>query len=38
MGEKAKAAALFKQALAVNPNNPEKVELEKMIVEGEGKK
>ncbi len=38
LGEKAKAAPLFKQALAVNPGNPEKLQLEKMIAEGEGKK
>ncbi len=38
MGEKAKAAALFKQALAVNPDHPEKAELEKMIAAGEGRK
>ena len=38
MGEKAKAAALFKQALNVNPDHPEKAELEKMISAGEGRK
>ncbi len=36
-GEQAKAAALFKSALAVNPNPPEKAELEKMVTAGEGK-
>jgi Flp pilus assembly protein TadD len=36
-GEKAKAAPLFKKALALNPQNPEKPQLEKMIAEGEGK-
>ncbi len=38
MGEKAKAVALFKQALNVNPNHPEKAELEKMIAAEEGRK
>ncbi len=33
-GEKAKAAAWFKQALALNPDNPERAELEKMIAAG----
>jgi tetratricopeptide (TPR) repeat protein len=37
MGEKAKAAPLFKKALSLNPNHPEKAELEKMIQEGEKK-
>jgi tetratricopeptide (TPR) repeat protein len=37
MGEKAKAAPLFKKALSLNPNNPEKAQLEKMIQEGEKK-
>ncbi len=37
-GEKAKAAPLFKQVLALNPQHPEKLQLEKMIAEGEGKK
>jgi tetratricopeptide (TPR) repeat protein len=37
MGEKAKAAPLFKKALSLNPNHPEKAELEKMIKEGEKK-
>lgn len=33
-GEKAKAAPLFKKALKLNPDHPEKAELEKMIQEG----
>lgn len=33
-GEKAKAAPLFKKALALNPQHPEKEQLEKMIAEG----
>jgi tetratricopeptide (TPR) repeat protein len=37
LGEKAKAAPLFKKALTLNPNHPEKAQLEKMIQEG-GKK
>jgi tetratricopeptide (TPR) repeat protein len=37
-GDKAKAAPLFKQALALNPGHPEKAQLEKMIAEGESKK
>jgi tetratricopeptide (TPR) repeat protein len=37
-GEKAKAAPLFKQALTLNPDHPEKAQLEKMIAEGEGLK
>ncbi len=37
MGEKDKAAPLFKKALSLNPNHPEKAELEKMIQEGEKK-
>jgi tetratricopeptide (TPR) repeat protein len=32
-GEKAKAAPLLKKALALNPQHPEKAELEKMIAE-----
>ncbi len=36
-GDKARAAALFKKALRLNPNHPEKAEFEKMIAEGEGK-
>lgn len=35
LGERAKAAPLFKKALALNPGHPEKAELEKMIREGE---
>jgi tetratricopeptide (TPR) repeat protein len=35
MGERAKAAPLFKQALEINPNHPEKAQIEKMIAEGE---
>ncbi len=35
MGEKAKAAPLFKKALEINPDHPEKAQLEKMIAEGE---
>jgi tetratricopeptide (TPR) repeat protein len=35
MGEKAKAAPLFKKALTLNPNHPEKAQLEKIIKEGE---
>lgn len=37
MGEKAKAAPLFKKALSLNPNHPEKAEFEKMIKEGKEK-
>ncbi len=37
-GDKAKAAPLFKKALILNPDNPERAQLEKMIAEGEGKK
>ncbi len=37
MGEKAKAAPLFKKALKLNPEHPEKFQIEKMIAEGEGK-
>jgi tetratricopeptide (TPR) repeat protein len=36
-GEKDKAAALFKKALELNPNHPEKAEIEKMIAAGEPK-
>jgi Ca-activated chloride channel homolog len=36
-GDKAKAAPLFKKALTLNPNHPEKAQLEKMIQEGWGK-
>jgi len=34
-GEKGKSAALFKKALELNPNHPEKAEIEKMIAAGE---
>ncbi|MFZ5448866.1 MAG: tetratricopeptide repeat protein [Thermodesulfobacteriota bacterium] len=34
-GQKAKAAPLFKKALELNPNHPEKLTLQKMIAEGE---
>ena len=34
-GEKAKAAPLFKKALALNPQHPERARFEKMIAEGE---
>jgi tetratricopeptide (TPR) repeat protein len=37
-GDKAKAAPLFKKALTINPNHPEKAQLEKMIQEGGGKR
>jgi tetratricopeptide (TPR) repeat protein len=37
-GDKAKAAPLFKKALALNPGHPEKAKLEKMIAEGEAQK
>ncbi len=36
-GDKAKAAPLFKKALTINPNHPEKAQFEKMIREGGGK-
>jgi protein O-GlcNAc transferase len=36
-GQKDKAAALFKKALALNPNHPEKAEIQKRIAEGEAK-
>ena len=36
-GEKAKAAALFKKALELKPDHPEKAEIEKMITAGESK-
>jgi len=36
-GEKAKAAPLFKKALALNPQHPEKAQFEKMIAEGEAR-
>ncbi|MDI6855010.1 MAG: tetratricopeptide repeat protein [Deltaproteobacteria bacterium] len=35
IGEKAKAAPLFKKALEVNPQHPEKEEIKKLIAEGE---
>jgi len=35
MGDKAKAAPLFKKALEINSNHPEKAQIEKMIAEGE---
>ncbi len=38
LGEKAKAAPLFKRVLALNPDYPDKAELEKLIAEGKGKK
>ncbi len=34
-GQKAKAAPLFKKALELNPDHPEKLALQKMIKEGE---
>jgi tetratricopeptide (TPR) repeat protein len=37
-GEKAKAAPLFKKALALHPDHPEKAQVEKMIAEGEAPK
>jgi cytochrome c-type biogenesis protein CcmH/NrfG len=36
-GDKGKAAALFKKALELKPDHPEKAEIEKMIAAGEGK-
>ena len=36
-GQKDKAATLFKKALELNPNHPEKAEIEKMIAAGEPK-
>ena len=36
-GEKGKAAALFKKAMELNPNHPEKAEILKMIAAGEPK-
>ncbi len=38
MGEKSKAAPLFKKALALNPDHPEKEMVERMIAEGEAEK
>jgi tetratricopeptide (TPR) repeat protein len=37
MGDKVKAAPLFKKALELNPSHPEKADFEKMIAEGEKK-
>ena len=37
LGDKAKAASLFMKALRLNPNHPEKAQLEKMIKAGEKK-
>jgi len=34
-GQKGKAAALYKKALELNPNHPEKAEIQKLITEGE---
>lgn len=36
-GQPAKAAPLFKKALELNPNHPEKAEIQKMIAAGEPK-
>jgi len=36
-GEKGKAAALFKKALELKPDHPEKAEIQKWIAEGEAK-
>jgi cytochrome c-type biogenesis protein CcmH/NrfG len=36
-GEKGKAADLFKKALELNPDHPEKAQIEKMITAGESK-
>lgn len=36
-GHKDKAAALFKKALELNPNHPEKAEIQKLIAAGEAK-
>lgn len=36
-GQKAKAAALYKKALELNPNHPEKAEIQKLIAAGEPK-
>uniref|UniRef100_A0A7V4G7C8 Tetratricopeptide repeat protein n=1 Tax=Desulfobacca acetoxidans TaxID=60893 RepID=A0A7V4G7C8_9BACT len=38
LGDKAKAAPLFKKALTLKPDHPERAELEKIIKEGEKKK
>jgi tetratricopeptide (TPR) repeat protein len=37
LGEKAKAAPLLKKALELNPNHPDKAQMEKMIAEGAGR-
>ncbi len=36
-GQRAKAAPLFKKALELNPNHPERAEIQKMIAAGEPK-
>jgi tetratricopeptide (TPR) repeat protein len=36
-GDKTKAAPLFKKALDLKPDHPEKAQIEKMIAEGEGR-
>jgi tetratricopeptide (TPR) repeat protein len=36
-GRKDKAAPLFKKALELNPNHPEKAKIQKMITEGGAK-
>jgi Flp pilus assembly protein TadD len=36
-GQKDKAAVLFKKALELNPNHPEKAAIQKMIAAGEPK-
>ena len=36
-GQKGKAAALFKKALELKPDHPEKAEIQKLIAEGEAK-
>jgi cytochrome c-type biogenesis protein CcmH/NrfG len=36
-GQKAKAVPLFKKALELNPNHPEKAEIQKLIAAGESK-
>jgi tetratricopeptide (TPR) repeat protein len=36
-GKKGKAAVLFKKALELNPNHPEKAEIQKLIAAGEAK-
>lgn len=37
LGEKGKAAPLFKKAMTLHPDHPEKAQFEKMIAEGEKK-